>query len=88
MFYAEINQDNICFALLETDNEINKPTMIQIESMNTNVLGRKFENGEWIDVEPEPVTTEPNEQEIIQAELLLSQQEILTRLNNKRRFWQ
>lgn len=88
MFYAEINQDNICFALLETDNEINKPTMIQIESMNTNVLGRKYENGEWIDVEPEPVTTEPNEQEIIQAELLLSQQEILTRLNNKRRFWQ
>ena len=88
MFYAEINQDNICFALLETDNEINKPTMIQIESMNTNVLGRKYENGEWIDVEPEPVTTEPNEQEIIQADLLLSQQEILTRLNNKRRFWQ
>ena len=88
MFYAEINQDNICFALLETDNEINKPTMIQIENMDTNVLGRKFENGEWIDVEPEPVTTEPNEQEIIQAELLLSQQEILTRLNNKRRFWQ
>ena len=88
MFYAEINQDNICFALLETDNEINKPTMIQIEGMNTNVLGRKYENGEWIDVEPEPVTTEPNEQEIIQAELLLSQQEILTRLNNKRRFWQ
>ena len=88
MFYAEINQDNICFALLETDNEINKPTMIQIENMDTNVLGRKYENGEWIDVEPEPVTTEPNEQEIIQAELLLSQQEILTRLNNKRRFWQ
>ena len=88
MFYAEINQDNICFALLETDNEINKPTMIQIESMNTNVLGRKYENGEWVDVEPGPVTTEPNEQEIIQAELLLSQQEILTRLNNKRRFWQ
>ena len=88
MFYAEINQDNICFALLETDNEINKPTMIQIENMDTNVLGRKFENGEWIEVEPEPVTTEPNEQEIIQAELLLSQQEILTRLNNKRRFWQ
>ena len=88
MFYAEINQDNICFALLETDNEINKPTMIQIENMDTNVLGRKYENGEWIDVEPEPVTTEPNEQEIIQAEILLSQQEILTRLNNKRKVWQ
>ena len=88
MFYAEINQDNICFALLETDNEINKPTMIQIENMDTNVLGRKFENGEWIEVEPEPVTAEPSEKQIMQAEILLSQQEILTRLNSKRKFWQ
>lgn len=41
MYYAQI-KDNICYAILETPNEITQADMIPIESYNETLLGMYY----------------------------------------------
>lgn len=80
-YYAEINENNICNALLDTPTEItDNDKMILTDTYDLSVLGKKYNNGVWETVE----TTSkymPTETEMIQAELLLNQQEIIIKQN-------
>jgi hypothetical protein len=51
-YYAEINNQNICFAELETSNIVNKNTMIETASFG--YIGKKYVNGVWEDVPVDP----------------------------------
>ncbi|MCI1959196.1 MAG: hypothetical protein LKJ25_06190 [Clostridia bacterium] len=80
MFYAEINSNNICSGILETPNKITKDTMIQMDSYDTSLLGKKFNNGTWEDVQID-TAKEPADSELFQAETLLNQQNIIIKQN-------
>ena len=51
-YYAEINQDSICFAILQTYAPINQPHMITISSYDESYLGKRWTGTTWEDVPP------------------------------------
>ena len=80
-YYAEINENNICTALLDTPTEItDNDKMILTDTYDLSILGKKYNNGVWEIVETSTEYT-PTETELIQAELLLNQQDIIIKQN-------
>ena len=80
-YYSEINENNVCIAVLDTPTEItDNPKMILTDTYDLSVLGKKYNNGVWETVETSTEYT-PTETELIQAEMLLNQQEIIIKQN-------
>jgi len=59
MYYAQINQNGICFAVTQTAGEIIAEDMIEVPSFDQDKLFRKYENGSWSTEKCEPQTTAP-----------------------------
>lgn len=59
MYYAQINQDRIAYAVTEAAGQIDAPDMIALESFDTSVIGKRYtEQGGWESVPvPEPSAT-------------------------------
>ena len=53
-YYAQITQDSICYAILQTYAEIVQADMISISSYDESVLGRRWSGTTWEDVPPPP----------------------------------
>ena len=53
-FYAQINGDQICFAITQTAGLITQTDMIPVASYDTSLLGKIRTNGEWLDPPPIP----------------------------------
>ena len=84
--YAQLNDENIVMAVSQLSGEVDAPNMIQIDSFDHNLLGKRYnaKTGEFEEVlqqPPEPESPEPTEQEIVNAELLLEQAKIMETLN-------
>ena len=77
--YAQLDEDNICFATANLRDEITVlDTWIPINN-NEFVLGKKYNNGVWEDVpqpEPEPEEKQPTNAELM-AEIKKSQQDVI-----------
>lgn len=73
MVYAEINSENICYAISDMGNiTVEKPTLIKLDFFDTSVVGKKYNNGVWEEVpqpEPEP---EPTQLDRIEEQLKLT----------------
>jgi len=83
MIYAQLDMNNICVGLSQLSGEVQAPNMLQIENYDTTLMGKKYENGVWVEVPPEPMPIpEPTEEEIVQAELLLNQLLMQEQLNS------
>jgi hypothetical protein len=50
MYYAQIDSDGFVVAVTQTSGEINLPTMIQINSLDTSLFSKKYINGVFVDV--------------------------------------
>lgn len=60
--YALLNSENICVAVSRLNQSINTSNTIQLDTYNTSVLGKKYNDGVWEEVpQPEPEPTEPTE---------------------------
>lgn len=59
MYYAQINQDNVVFAITETSEPVSAPDMIEIESFDTSLIGCTYANGQFIPPAPPPEPPEP-----------------------------
>jgi len=46
-YYAQINNDQICFAVTQTHGLIIQDDMIPITSYDISLLGKIWTNGEW-----------------------------------------
>lgn len=57
--YAQLNANNICIGISQLSGEVQGTNMIPIESMDTDYIWRKYENGEWSTEKYEPVSTAP-----------------------------
>ena len=77
MFFAELDNQKICCALLDSKGMQASETMIPIETMNTDLIGKRYEKGKWENVPQTEMPYQPTEQEITQAKLdyLLMMQE-------------
>lgn len=67
MIYAQINEDSICVAVSDMGNvETSNPQLIKIETFDTSLLGKHYNNGIWEDgPEPEPEPLSETEQSIL-----------------------
>ena len=59
-YYAQIDENNICFAVTQTAAEIESSNMIPIQGLNTELLGKKWTGEDWEEV---PAPEEPEEPE-------------------------
>lgn len=57
-YYAKINDEGICDGILETYGALSNPDLIEIDSYDLSLLGKKRVGSTWEDV-PEPVKPEP-----------------------------
>ena len=76
-YYAQLNEEGICFSILDTPAEL-PPTdsIVQMPTYDSSVLGKKYENGVWTEI---PEKEEFSETDILQAQSLLNQQKIMIR---------
>ena len=80
MFYAQLNEDNICIGISQLSGKVDDKNMIGLVSYDTGILRKKYVDGKWEEVEPDTVSKpEPSETEIIQAEILVNQSEIIAK---------
>ncbi|MDD3267233.1 MAG: hypothetical protein PHC75_08675 [Burkholderiales bacterium] len=79
-FYVELNENNICIGVSQLAGEVEAGNMILLDSYDLSLLGKKYNNGIWEEVEPTPEPT-PTEQEMINAELLTTLNTILLKIN-------
>lgn len=83
MIYAQLDMNNICTGISQLSGEVQAPNMLQIEHYDITLMGKKYENGVWVELPPEPMPVpEPTEEEIVQAELLLNQLLMQEQLNS------
>lgn len=54
MYYAQINDNNVVFAITETSEPVSAPDMIEIESFDTSLIGCTYSNGQFIPPAPTP----------------------------------
>ena len=45
MYYAQIDDNNVVYAVTQTAEPVNQSDMIQIESFNISLLGYTYSNG-------------------------------------------
>ena len=82
MIYAQLDSNNVCIGLSQLSGEVQAENMLQIEYYDTTLIGKKYENGVWVELPPVPTPTPtPTEEEIIQAEILLNQVLMQEQLN-------
>lgn len=58
--YAELDENGKCKAVSELSGEVFKDTMIPLETFNEELLGKKYNNGLWEEVEEEVIVEEVN----------------------------
>lgn len=75
MYRAILNDENICIGICN-----DTPLFTGGILVNRDVTGMKYDNGEWLEVEKE---YEPTETELIQAEILLNQADIIAKQNEQ-----
>jgi len=51
-YYAQINTDNICFAVSDLSGEVRADNMIRLENYDASLLGKRYVDGKWLEVEP------------------------------------
>ncbi|QEK13734.1 hypothetical protein FQB35_15525 (plasmid) [Crassaminicella thermophila] len=62
-YYAQLNEENIVIGISELSGEVSNEKLIRIDNFNENLLGKKYENGEFIEV---PKTEEELKEEKLQ----------------------
>ena len=77
--YAQIDlETGIIEGISYLSGEVQVDNMIPI-SEDFDLTNKKYVDGEWVEYEPEPIPEpEPTEQDIMQAEILLNQMEIIS----------
>ena len=60
-YYAQLNETGLCVGLSDLSGEITADNMILLESYDLTILGKKYENGVWVEVSGEEPATDPTE---------------------------
>lgn len=63
-YYAQINENKIVHAVSKLCAEVEAENMIRVSSYDFSLLGKKYENGEFFEVQKGTIKTEPSLAEI------------------------
>lgn len=80
MVYAQLNEENICVGVSQLSGKVNKSSLILLPEFDITIIGKMYIDGGWKEVE-QTNEIEPTEDELIQAEILLNQAEIIAKQN-------
>ena len=69
MYYAQLNKDNICVAVSQLSAKVEQENMIELESYDTTLCGKKYNDGKWEEVPVEPTEPEPTDTELLMQAL-------------------
>lgn len=47
MFFAQLNDENICVGISDLSGEVVSKNMIKIDEFDVTLLGKKYNNGSW-----------------------------------------
>lgn len=84
LYYAVLKEDNICSEIRGLHEKMELHNYVSLDKEDVSVLGKRYNNGIWEEVPPQPEPTpQPTEQEVLQAEMLLNQQQIINRQNEQ-----
>jgi len=64
-YFAELNEEKICKNLLQTSGEVDMTNMVEIDSFDISVLGKRWDGENWNEV---PVEVETEAQETTETE--------------------
>ncbi len=65
MRYAQINDNGICFADSYLSGEVHADNMIPLNENAVSPLGKKYNNGVWVEVEQPQLPQQESDTEII-----------------------
>lgn len=68
MFYAQLNEENICFAVSQLSGEVQADNLIEISFFDTSIVGKKYVDGTWVEVEQPIVDPEPTQLDRIEEQ--------------------
>ncbi len=57
--YAQLDENNICIGVSRLSGPVNVSYMIPVDSIDSDKIWRKYENGQWSEGKYEPETTAP-----------------------------
>ncbi len=69
MYYAKLNEENICVGVSQLSGEVHRENMMQIQTYDMTILGKRYVDGKWEDVAPELQPLTEQEQISIDAAL-------------------
>lgn len=61
MIYAQINEENICIGISQLSGIVNNPLLIPMTNFDSSIIGKKYNNGVWEEVEQPEITPEPTQ---------------------------
>lgn len=79
-FYAQLNENNVCIGVIQLKDEIISDKMIRIGELDSSLLSKKYEEGNWVEIpqaEPVKEQTQLDRVENTLDLLLLKQEGIL-----------
>ncbi|NLK36923.1 MAG: hypothetical protein GX299_02420 [Epulopiscium sp.] len=70
MFYAQLNEANICIGISDLWQEVENPLLVPLEDWDITLLGKKYQAGSWEDLpSAENMSTFLSTEEIIMQTL-------------------
>lgn len=79
LYYAILREDNICSEIRGLHEKTEFHNYVSLVKEDVSLLGKRYNNGVWEDVELEDSIPKSTEDEILRAEILLNQQMILSK---------
>ena len=79
MRYAQINKDGFVISDSNLSGEVEADNMIPLEE-DFDLLNKRYVDGQWEEYTPlEPAEPEPDGQDVVQAQILLNQADIIAK---------
>lgn len=73
-YYAQINENNICITVMSSGTELStSDKIVLLEDYDTTILGKKYNNGVWEDVEQPESEAEPEITQLDRIEAILNE---------------
>ena len=85
MFYAQLDNNNICIGVSKLNSKVDLLSMVEIGSYDMSLLRKKYENGKWVAVAPPTPTLEEAKQNKI-AELTQEYEKVIYNTFNSNAF--
>lgn len=59
MIYAQLNEENVCVGISDLSGEVQDPHLIPLKEFDLSIMGKRYENSMWKEVEKENEPTPP-----------------------------